>query len=125
MYNNALLNREFPQSLIIKQRSLEHLSDKELIYLFKRGLAPRNRKYGSGLNGVYQLHHWNQNVQGPLMEIPGKLHTNNYSRIHPLRNRGGIGSNRPGWDQYRKDYWRARYIDELIKRGYQFPLELN
>lgn len=48
------------------------------------------------------------------MEIPTKLHRDNYTRLHPLKNKGGIGANRPGWDQFRKDYWRARYIDELM-----------
>jgi hypothetical protein len=54
-------------SLTVLQDStiyLKHLSDKELQYLYKKGLSPRD------INGkTIILHHHEQNVAGPIIEM--------------------------------------------------------
>jgi len=120
-----MLGRKNPLEFVVQQRSIRHMSDKQLIYHFKERLAPRNPKYGKGARGTYTLHHWKQREEGPLIEMPQSIHQGKSSRLHPLGNKGGIGKERPGWNDYRKDYWRARYIEELQRRGYKFPLKLE
>ncbi|MGF7089541.1 hypothetical protein JOD24_003424 [Kroppenstedtia sanguinis] len=124
-YDNGMLGRKNPLEFVVQQRSIQYMSDKQLIYRFKKKLAPRNPKYGRAEKGTYTLHHWKQREEGPLIEMPQSIHQGKSSRLHPLGNKGGIGKKRPGWDDYRVDYWRARYIEELHRRGHEFPLKLE
>lgn len=96
------------------QHSLDHLSDKELQYLFKKGLSPRDK------NGkTIILHNHRQNVAGPIIEMPSSNHSMSNKKQHPFGNKGGVGSgsDRTAFNSWRVDYWNARYIEELIRRG--------
>ncbi|MEH7356860.1 HNH/ENDO VII family nuclease [Neobacillus drentensis] len=96
------------------QRSLSHLSDKQLKFLFKKGYSPKD-----GANDTIILHHHVQKVEGPIIEIPNRYHDLGNKRQHPFGNKGGVGKGeeRQQFDKWRKEYWKARYANELIKRG--------
>ncbi|MEI3605164.1 HNH/ENDO VII family nuclease [Pseudogracilibacillus sp. SE30717A] len=96
------------------QRSLSHMSDKQLIYSFKKGYSPKD-----GANDTIVLHHHEQNVEGPLIEMPSRYHDLGNKRQHPFGNSGGVGSGeaRIEFNKWRKEYWKARYANEMIKRG--------
>ncbi|WP_252250333.1 HNH/ENDO VII family nuclease [Clostridium sp. ZBS13] len=96
------------------QRSLEHLSDKQLQFQYKEGLSPKD------INGdTIILHHHEQNVAGPIIEIPRPNHKMGNIKQHPLGNSGGVGSGaeREAFNAWRVQYWKARYAEELIRRG--------
>ncbi|MGM0805578.1 MAG: T7SS effector LXG polymorphic toxin [Bacillota bacterium] len=96
------------------QRSLSHMSDKQLIYSFKKGYSPKD-----GANDTIILHHHEQKVEGPIIEIPNRNHDLGNKRQHPYGNSGGVGSGdaRIEFNKWRKEYWKARYANEMISRG--------
>ncbi|NWO14198.1 HNH/ENDO VII family nuclease [Virgibacillus sp.] len=96
------------------QRSLSHMSDKQLIYSFKKGYSPKD-----GANDTIVLHHHEQKVEGPIIEMPSRYHDLGNKRQHPFGNSGGVGSGegRLEFNKWRKEYWKARYANEMIKRG--------
>ncbi|WP_159081786.1 HNH/ENDO VII family nuclease [Paenibacillus sp. CAA11] len=96
------------------QRSLSNMSDKELIYSFKKGYSPKD-----GANDTIILHHHEQRVEGPIIEMPSRYHDLGNKRQHPFGNKGGVGSGgaRQEFNNWRKEYWKARYANEMIKRG--------
>ncbi|MCA0993483.1 HNH/ENDO VII family nuclease [Guptibacillus hwajinpoensis] len=96
------------------QRSLSHMSDKQLIYLFKKGYSPKD-----GANDTIILHHHEQQIEGPMIEMPNRYHDLGNKRQHPFGNSGGVGSGeaRIEFNTWRKEYWKARYANEMIKRG--------
>ncbi|GAB1769558.1 T7SS effector LXG polymorphic toxin [Priestia megaterium] len=96
------------------QRSLSHMSDKQLIYSFKKGYSPKD-----GANDTIILHHHEQKVEGPIIEMPNRYHDLGNKRQHPFGNSGGVGSGeaRIEFNKWRKEYWKARYANEMIKRG--------
>ena len=95
------------------QRSLSHMSDKQLIYSFKKGYSPKD-----GANDTIILHHHEQKVEGPVIEMPNRYHDLGNKRQHPFGNSGGVGSGeaRIEFNKWRKEYGKARYANELIKR---------
>lgn len=96
------------------QRSLSHLSDKQVKFLFKKGYSPKD-----GTNDTIILHHHEQKVEGPIIEMPSRYHDLGNKRQHPFGNRGGVGKgeDRQQFDKWRKEYWKARYANEMIRRG--------
>ncbi|MBD7939674.1 MULTISPECIES: T7SS effector LXG polymorphic toxin [Cytobacillus] len=96
------------------QRSLSHMSDKQLVYSFKKGYSPKD-----GANDTIVLHHHEQKVEGPIIEMPSRYHDLGNKRQHPFGNSGGVGSGeaRIEFNKWRKEYWKARYANEMIKRG--------
>ncbi|WP_218008546.1 HNH/ENDO VII family nuclease, partial [Priestia flexa] len=96
------------------QRSLSNMSDKQLIYSFKKGYAPKDGVYDTII-----LHHHEQRVEGPIIEMPSRYHDLGNKRQHPFGNKGGVGSGeaRQEFNKWRKEYWKARYANEMIKRG--------
>ncbi|WP_071460604.1 HNH/ENDO VII family nuclease [Bacillus massilinigeriensis] len=96
------------------QRSLSHMSDKQLIYSFKKGYSPKD-----GANDTIVLHHHEQKVEGPIIEMPSRYHDLGNKKQHPFGNSGGVGSGeaRIEFNKWRKEYWKARYANEMIKRG--------
>jgi hypothetical protein len=96
------------------QRSLSHMSDKQLIYSFKKGYSPKD-----GANDTIVLHHHEQKVEGPIIEMPSRYHDLGNKRQHPFGNSGGVGSgeSRLEFNKWRKEYWKARYANEMINRG--------
>ncbi|KAF0822529.1 hypothetical protein KIS1582_3676 [Cytobacillus firmus] len=96
------------------QRSISHMSDKQLIYSFKKGYSPKD-----GANDTIVLHHHEQKVEGPIIEMPSRYHDLGNKRQHPFGNSGGVGSGeaRLEFNNWRKEYWKARYANEMIKRG--------
>ncbi|TKI62126.1 hypothetical protein FC756_19285 [Lysinibacillus mangiferihumi] len=96
------------------QRPLSHLSDKQVKFLFKKGYSPKD-----GANDTIILHHHEQKVEGPIIEMPNRYHDLGNKRQHPLGNKGGVGAGeeRQQFNTWRKEYWKARYANEIIKRG--------
>jgi len=54
-----------------------------------------------------------------LIEMPSRYHDLGNRRQHPFGNKDGVGKgeDRQQFDKWRKDYWKARYANEMIKRG--------
>ncbi|OIK14637.1 T7SS effector LXG polymorphic toxin [Bacillus sp. MUM 13] len=96
------------------QRSLSYMFDKQLIYSFKKGYSPKD-----GANDTILLHHHEQKVEGPIIEMPSRYHDLGNKKQHPFGNSGGVGSGeaRIEFNKWRKEYWKARYANEMIKRG--------
>ena len=96
------------------QRSLSNMSDKQLIYSYKKGYSPKD-----GANDTIILHHHEQRVEGPIIEMPSRYHDLGNKRQHPFGNKGGVGGGeaRQEFNKWRKEYWKARYANEMIKRG--------
>jgi len=53
------------------------------------------------------------------IEVPSRYHDLGNKRQHPFGNKGGVGSGeaRQEFNKWRKEYWKARYANEMIKRG--------
>ena len=102
------------RKLIKSQRSLSHMSDKQLIYSFKKGYSLKDE-----VNDAIILHHPQQKVEGPIGEVPHRHQYLGDKRQHPFGNSGGVGSGeaRIEFNKLRKKYWKARYANEMIKRG--------
>ena len=51
--------------------------------------------------------------------MPNRYHDLGNKRQHPFGNSGGVGSGeaRIEFNKWRKEYWKARYANEMIKRG--------
>ena len=51
--------------------------------------------------------------------MPRSNHKMGNKKQHPLGNSGGVGSGdeREAFNSWRIQYWKARYAEELIKRG--------
>ena len=96
-------------------RGLSHVKDGTLRQMAKDGFAAKDA------NGkTLVLHHLKQNPAGPLVEMPGFRHTIQNSIQHPFGNAKGVGlsvQQRAAHDAWRVEYWRARAIEELAKRG--------
>lgn len=96
-------------------RDLSHVSESTLRAMAKKGFAAKD------INGnPLQLHHLNQNPAGPLVEIPYTRHKIGNPIQHPLGNAPGVGltaEQRAVFDAFRESYWKARAIEELLKRG--------
>ncbi len=95
-------------------RDLSHLSDSTLEVMAKKGFAAKD---SSGEPLV--LHHLNQNPAGPLVEIPASQHSISNRVQHPLGNTPGSGlstGQRESFNQWRKEYWKARAIEEINRR---------
>ena len=65
------------------------------------------------------LHHHEQRVEGPIIEMPSRYHDLGNKRQHPFGNKGGVGGGeaRQEFNKWRKEYWKVRYANEMIKRG--------
>jgi len=97
-------------------RRLDHLSEAELRY----GAATGRNPHMAGTHEKYVLHHLDQRVEDPLVEMPAIMH-NPWNRIqHPPANSGGIGNGpaREAFNSWRERYYKARCLDELSRRGF-------
>lgn len=105
---------KFMGMIVKAQRSLEHLSEKQLRYLFKEKISPKDKR-----GETIILHHHQQKAEGPIIEMPQPNHSLSNKKQHPLGNKGGVGSGkvRADFDTWRSKYWRARYANELLRRG--------
>jgi RHS repeat-associated protein len=96
-------------------RDVSHVKESTLRQMAKDGFAARDI-HGTPL----VLHHLGQNPAGPIVEIPAPLH-NIHNRIqHPLGNAPGVGltpAQRAAFDTWRVEYWKARAVEELTRRG--------
>lgn len=63
------------------QRSISHMSDKQLIYSFKKGYSGRDKS-----GDTIILHHHEQRVEGPIIEMPYRFHDLGNKKQHPLGN---------------------------------------
>ena len=76
---------------------------------------------GADANGeTIILHHFGQNPNGPVVEIPSSRHSVWNSNQHPFGNISGAGltaEQRAAFNPWRNNYWRARATQELIRRG--------
>lgn len=69
---------------------------------------------------VLIMHHLGHRPAGPLVEIPRPRHDVWNPVQHPLGNTPGVGlspNDRALFDFWRDDYWRARAVEELARRG--------
>nr|WP_229596667.1 HNH/ENDO VII family nuclease [Rossellomorea vietnamensis] len=91
------------------------MTDKQLIFSFKKAYSPKE-----GANDTIVLHHHEQKVEGPIIEMPSRYHDLGNKRQHPFGNSGGVGNGdeRIEFNKWRKEYWKARYANEMIKRGF-------
>lgn len=66
------------------------------------------------------LHHQKQNVNGPIIEMPASKHRAGLGnkKMHPHGNKkgAGVGSVRPDFNNWRKEYWKNRATEELNHR---------
>lgn len=96
-------------------RDLSHLDESTLKHMIETGNAP------TIVNGPkLQLHHLQQNSKGPLVEIPGDRHKGYIKSQHPFGNQKGAGlthQERLEFSKFRKQYWKERAKEELIRRG--------
>ena len=75
------------------------MTNKELM---KSGKAP------IGKDGKYiNLHHHNQNPNGPLIEMLASEHSKKGSGLHPMRR--GSKINRSQFSAFKQRYWKYRY----------------
>ncbi|MBP6836312.1 MAG: hypothetical protein KBG28_19160 [Kofleriaceae bacterium] len=66
------------------------------------------------------LHHHEQNPAGPVIEMPRQNHSIGNPRQHPFGNAPGSGltpAQRADFNAWRVEYWKARAMAELAKRG--------
>jgi hypothetical protein len=94
---------------------LLHVDESTLRAMSQKGFA------GKDINGEpLVLHHLGQNPAGPVVEMPAFRH-NVHNRVqHPFGNTPGAGltkEQRAAFDVWREDYWRARALEELQRRG--------
>ena len=110
IYNNGTISLE-----VRGQRSLEHYKDNELLYHFNR----KNTLSAKDIQGdVINLHHHEQNALGPIIEIPSRNHKIGNVKQHPYGNKNGISKNdRAQFNEWRPEYWKARYAKEIERRG--------
>jgi hypothetical protein len=96
-------------------RDLSHVDESTLREMADKGFAAKD------VNGnPIVLHHHNQNPAGPIIEMPRSRHNVHNSIQHPFGNTPGAGltkQQRDAFNDWREDYWRARALDELNKRG--------
>jgi len=96
-------------------RKLSHIDDSTLIQMARDGFSARD------INGrTLILHHLDQNPAGPLAEMVGKRHSVHNRVQHPLGNVAGVGltrEQRATFDNWRREYWKARALEELTVRG--------
>jgi len=71
----------------------------------RRGHAP----YGPDGQRI-ELHHINQTMHGPLMEMTMSNHVRHTRALHP-HNHGGSQIDRPEFRTWRENYWRNRAND--------------
>lgn len=105
---------EFEGMEVRAVRDLSHLDKGTLEAMQQQGFAPTT------INGKpIVLHHLNQNVAGPLVEMP-RLNNNVWNTVqHPLGNRAGAGltqAQRAAYDAWRFNYWKWRATQELNVR---------
>ncbi len=122
-YNRISSSRVDFRGLEVRaQRPLDHLSEKQLKFLFKKGYSPKSK------NGdTIILHHHEQKVEGPIIEMPRRYHDLGNPKQHPYGNKGGVGKgeDRQNFDSWRKEYWKARYAEEMKRRGSIHEKRLN
>lgn len=96
-------------------RDMSHIDESTLRTMKKDGFAATT-KNGDKID----LHHLNQNPNGPLVEIPRPNHKISNPRQHPNGNTPGGGltdAQRAEFDAWRESYWKARATEELMRRG--------
>jgi len=96
-------------------RDMSHVDESTLRTMKKDGFAATT-KNGDKID----LHHLNQNPNGPLVEIPRPNHKISNARQHPNGNAAGGGltdAQRAEFDAWRESYWKARATEELMRRG--------
>lgn len=98
-------------------RDLSHISEGTLKAMAKRGFAATDAQ-----GQPIVLHHLEQNAAGPLVEMPANRHRIGNPRQHPLGNTPGVGltpAERAAFNAWRVEYWKARALEELARRGIQ------
>ena len=100
------------------QQDLSHMSDEQLEYMKKKGVAGTTE--GGRTNGSEKivLHHQKQNPAGPIIEMPISKHSIGNKKQHPFGNKkgAGVGQNRLDFNNWRKEYWQHRANQELKKK---------
>lgn len=72
----------------------------------QQGLAPKGYD-GKPVN----IHHIDQANTGPVMEISGSSHTQNYSNLHTNTGQSPSQIDRNAFNKWRTDYWKWRAND--------------
>ena len=96
-------------------RDLSHVDESTLRQMKKDGFAATT-KNGDKID----LHHLDQNPNGPLVEIPRPNHKISNRTQHPNGNTPGGGlteAQREVHDAWRESYWKARAAEEMMRRG--------
>ncbi len=96
-------------------RNLSHVKESTLRQMAKDGFAAKDINRKSLI-----LHHLDQNPAGPVVEMPGFRHSVHNRIQHPLGNARGVGltaEQRTAFNAWRVEYWKARALEELARRG--------
>jgi hypothetical protein len=101
------------------QQDISHMSVAQLEYMKEHGVAGTTK--GGRASGTEKivLHHQKQNPAGPIIELPKSKHDLGNKKQHPFGNKkgGGVGKDRPDFDNWRKEYWKSRADAELNKKA--------
>ena len=98
-------------------RSIQHIDIPTLRAIALHGFSPKD---AAGHKIV--LHHLNQNVSGPLVEMPDFRHSIANRIQHPFGNVKGVGLSaieRADFNAWREAYWKSRATEELLTRGFK------
>lgn len=82
--------------------NLERMANGEAPYILRNGKLKK-----------LELHHDQQNPDGPLVELPADAHKQYHRTLHPGSNRGEGRGDDPDWRVKKEEHW--------IKRANDFP----
>jgi hypothetical protein len=96
-------------------RDMSHVPEATLRAQARLGFAGKDAQGRSLV-----LHHHQQNPAGPIIEMPAANHSIGNPLQHPFGNAPGAGltaAQRAAFNAWRVQYWQARAVGELRRRG--------
>lgn len=80
--------------------NLERMANGEAPYILRNGKLEK-----------VELHHDQQNPDGPLVELSADAHKQNHGTLHPGSNKGEGRGDDPDWGVKKQDHWKKRAND--------------